>query len=189
MHCIQCLSLFFFCFFPFVKSKNIVVLRKEYPKFSLFFVFLFDVLLRMLSIGIVFVVVVCLFVLVRSFVDCCWSSFMNFNHYHYFSNASPVKRNAFGVGSRLSAQASTDFNLSSVSTQSFYLSISLSLTLNFFFSLVKWISPVGRWIKADGALKAHFSSSIIVVILLMFLFFLLSLSTSFSLFQFQFTKG
>lgn len=56
-----------FLLFPFVKSKNIVVLRKVYPKFSLFFfVFLFDVLLRMLSIGIVFVVVVCLFALVRS---------------------------------------------------------------------------------------------------------------------------
>lgn len=123
----------------------------------------------MLSIGIVFVVVVCLFALVRSFVDCCWSSFMNFNHYHYFSNASLVKRNAFGVGSRLSAQVSTDFNLSSVSTQSFYLSSSLTLYFSLF-SWVKWISPVGRWIKADGALKAHFSSSIIVVILLRYIF-------------------
>lgn len=39
MHCIQCLSLFFFFLPPFVKSKNIVVLRKVYPKFSLFFCF------------------------------------------------------------------------------------------------------------------------------------------------------
>lgn len=123
-----------FLLFPFVKSKNIVVLRKVYPKFSLFFCFSIWCFASYALDWDSFCCS-CLFVCVSSFVDCCWSSFMNFNHYHYFSNASPVKRNAFGVGSRLSAQVSTDFNLSSVSTQSFYLSCSLSLSHSISFSL------------------------------------------------------
>lgn len=125
----------YFSFFPFVKSKNIVVLRKVYPKFSLFFCFSIWCFASYALDWDSFCCS-CLFVCVSSFVDCCWSSFMNFNHYHYFSNASPVKRNAFGVGSRLSAQVSTDFNLSSVSTQSFYLSFSLSLAHTLFLFLL-----------------------------------------------------
>lgn len=132
MHCIQCLSLlvlfFFLRFSSFVKSNNIVLLRKVYPKFFVWcfasYVFDWSAMCAFFSL---------FFFIYLVFVDCCWSSFMQFNHYHYFANASPVKRNAFGVGRVGSVHKWAQILIYLQFSLSVSLWLSGSFTLLFFF--------------------------------------------------------
>lgn len=125
-----CRYLFYFSFLrfsSFVKSNNIVLLRKVYPKFFVwcFASYVFDWRAMCAFFLYLFIYLV--------FVDCCWSSFMQFNHYHYFANASPVKRNAFGVGRVGSVHKWAQILIYLQFSLSISLWLSGSFTLLFFF--------------------------------------------------------
>lgn len=123
-----------FLFFPFVKSKNIVVLRKVYPKFSLFFCFSIWCFASYALDWDSFCCS-CLFVCVSSFVDfvdlLLWTSITItiFPMLHQWS----VMRLVLGVGS---AHKWAQILIYLQFPLNLFISLSpfLSLTLYFFFS-------------------------------------------------------